>query len=253
MSIRIGISGAQGSFSEQAARRYTELASIADWEPIYLVSVKNVLEALKNGSVERGIFPIENSNGGIVIEAVHAMAHYTFEIERLFEIDVHHCLLVRKGVHASDITLIVSHDQALKQCRMYVKRRFPDVELQEYADTAQSAHDLGKPPHLQDCPATSTRPDGAQQACRCGGKGQHLTQHMQQGERDSSCPWCADKQITGGGEVRCSPKGILPRTTAVIAHKGCAELYGLDILEESIQDLKFNFTTFVAATSDATM
>lgn len=185
MSFRVGISGAQGSFSEQAARKYCAAAHHADAVFVYLVSVANVLEALKNGSIERGIFPIENSNGGIVIEAVHAMARYTFTIERLFEIDVHHTLLVAPGTKSGNITRITSHDQALKQCRMYLKRRWPGVELAEYADTAQAAADLGK--------------------------------------------------------------GTLPRTTAVIAPLSCAERYGLDVLEESIQDLKFNFTSFIAA------
>lgn len=185
MQTRIGISGAQGSFSEQAGKRYVELVSVLDPVFEYMVSVHNVLEELKNGSIERGIFPIENSNGGIVIEAVHAMASHLFTIERMFEIDVHHCLLVQKGVTTQEITTIASHDQALKQCRMYLKRRFPGITLQEYSDTAQSACDLGK--------------------------------------------------------------GILPRTTAIIAPKGCAELYGLEVLEESIQDLKFNFTTFIVA------
>jgi prephenate dehydratase len=40
---------------------------------------------------------------------------------------------------------------------------------------------------------------------------------------------------------------VLPDTTAVIAPRTCAQLYGLEILEESIQDLKFNYTTFVVA------
>jgi prephenate dehydratase len=33
----------------------------------------------------------------------------------------------------------------------------------------------------------------------------------------------------------------------VIAAERCAELFGLRVLERRIQDLKFNFTTFVAA------
>lgn len=185
MSLIIGISGAKGSFSEEAARTYARTENSTDWTPVYLVSVARVLDTLKNGSVERGIFPIENSNGGIVIEAVYAMAQYTFAIEQLFEIDVHHCLLASPGTNAGDITAITSHDQALKQCRMYLKRQWPEIELVEYVDTAQSAHDLGK--------------------------------------------------------------GILPKTTAVIAPRRCATLYDLDVLEESIQDLKFNFTTFVVA------
>jgi prephenate dehydratase len=185
MKLTLGISGAKGSFSEQAGNRYASMTQTTQPEFQYLISVHNVLEALKNGSIERGIFPIENSNGGIVLEAVHAMAEHLFTIERLFEIDVHHCLLVAKGTHAHEISTITSHDQALKQCRMYLKRRWAEVELMEYKDTAQSACDLGK--------------------------------------------------------------GILPKTTAVIAPKGCAELYDLEVLEESIQDLKFNFTTFIVA------
>ncbi len=41
--------------------------------------------------------------------------------------------------------------------------------------------------------------------------------------------------------------GKLPASTAVIAAKAAAQVYKLDILEESIQDLKFNYTSFIAA------
>lgn len=185
--MRIGISGAQGSFSEEAARRYqAKHLNISQETPFsYLVSVENVLTSLEKGDVDIAIFPIENSNGGVVIEAVHAMAGHVFSIERLFEIEVHHNLLVRPGVKPSEITTISSHDQALKQCRMYTKRHWPTVELKEYADTAQAAKDLGE--------------------------------------------------------------GAIPVTTAVIAPAICADMYGLEILEGGIQDLKFNYTTFVAA------
>ena len=82
------------------------------------------------------------------------------------------------------ITAIASHPQALKQCRMYLKRKWPEVELIEWKDTALAAKDL------------------------------------------------TEKK--------------LPSSTAVIAPERSAELYNLDILESGIQDLKFNFTTFLA-------
>lgn len=114
------------------------------------------------------------------------MARFTFVIESLFEMDVHHMLLVRPGTTASHVSTIVSYDQALKQCRMYLRRIWPEANIEPYVDTAKAAEDLAA--------------------------------------------------------------GTLPDTAAVIAPRCCAELYGLEVLEESIQDLKFNYTTFVAAT-----
>ncbi len=40
-------------------------------------------------------------------------------------------------------------------------------------------------------------------------------------------------------------KGELPRTTGVIASHVCAELFGLDILTEGLQDMAQNLTTFL--------
>lgn len=177
--------GARASFSEEAGRTYARKNAIKKYEIEFLITAERVLTALEEGSVDVGVFPIENSNGGIVIEAVYAMAKHRFEIKQMFEIDVHHNLLVMKGVTADSVKSIVSHDQAIKQCRMYLKRIWPKVKIKEYADTAKAAEDLAS--------------------------------------------------------------GVLPASAAVIASRRAAEVYGLDILEESIQDLKFNYTSFVAA------
>lgn len=185
--MKIGIMGAAGSFSEQAAEQYQR--TFLDNQPIEieaLVNAESVLTAVETGTVDRGIFPIENSNGGIVIEAVHAMAAHRFVIERMFELDVHHMLLVRPGTDATAITTVTSHDQAIKQCRMYLRRHWADAAIEVYADTAKAAADLAN--------------------------------------------------------------GTLAPTTAVIAPRRCAKLYGLEILKESIQDLKFNYTSFLVAT-----
>ena len=40
-------------------------------------------------------------------------------------------------------------------------------------------------------------------------------------------------------------EGKLPKTAGVIANKSCANLYGLDILQDSIHDLKHNLTLFL--------
>lgn len=185
--MRIGISGAKGSFSEEAARTYAHKSGLKSYSIVPLITAEAVLSGIEEGSIDVGIFPIENSNGGIVLEAVHAMAKHRFSIKKIFEIDVHHNLLVRKGTTAEGVKTISSHDQAIKQCRMYLKRKWPKVKLREYSDTAKAAEDLAK--------------------------------------------------------------GRLSGSTAVIASRAAAKLYKLDILDESIQDLKFNYTSFIAAVS----
>lgn len=180
----IGISGDIGSFSEQAALEYCKKNQIENYELKYLISVENVLSSLDEKEIEIGIFPIENSNGGIVIESVYAMSRHLFKIKELFEIPVIHCLLTRPGIKKEDVKTIASHDQALKQCKMYLKRMWAETHLQETDDTAKAAKELSE--------------------------------------------------------------GKLPKDTAVLAPESCATLYGLIIMEKGVQDLKFNFTSFLA-------
>ena len=184
--MKIGVMGAKGSFSEEAALVFVKKhANLRNCKLVYLITSERVLDELEKGAIDIGILALENSTMGVVISTVHAMAKHRFKIKKIFEIDVHHNLLVRKGTKADKIKTIVSQDPALKQCRFYLKRVWPKAKLKEYADTAKAAEDLSA--------------------------------------------------------------GKLPASCAVIASKGAAKLYKLDILDESIQDLKFNFTSFVAA------
>ena len=186
--IKIGVMGAKGSFSEKAGEDYIAAENLTNTEIVPLISAEIVLTAVEDGEIDLGIFPIENSNGGIVIEAVHAMARHRFNIKKMFEFDVHHMLLVAPSTKASEITAVCSHDQALKQCRMYLRRVWPEAEVVPYEDTAKAAEALGN--------------------------------------------------------------GKLPKSTAVIAPGRCADLYGLEVMEKSIQDLKFNYTSFIVATKE---
>lgn len=182
----IGVSGGPGSFSEMAGDYYCRNQNIGDYEIKDLISVENVLAALDGGEIDLGIFPIENSNGGIVYEAVYAMSRHLFNIIKIFEIDVRQNLIARPGIKPEEIRMVASHDQGLKQCKMYLKRKWPEAELKEWQDTADA--------------------------------------------------------------VRAVSAGELPDYCAAIASAKAAALYGMEILDEGIQDLKFNFTTFLAVT-----
>lgn len=178
--------GIHGSFSEEAALDYAREHGLGEIEIVECISSKRVLEAVTEGAVDLGVFALENSNGGVVYESVYAMAAHCFHIDDLFEIDVNQALLVHPSLPDREaVTRIASHQQALRQCRMWLRHHFPTTPVTEESDTAAAARMLAT--------------------------------------------------------------GELPPTTAVIAAERCAELFGLTLLERRIQDLKFNFTTFVVA------
>ncbi len=140
--IRVGVSGAKGSFSEEAARTYASKNAIKKFTLDYLISVENVLSKLERGGIDLGIFPIENSTGGVVTEAIEAMAKHNFKVKKTFSIDILQNLIVRKDVKKEAIKTITSHEQALRQCKDYLKREWKKTKIKEYDDTAKAAEDL---------------------------------------------------------------------------------------------------------------
>tara|TARA_B100000508_G_C11398364_1_gene246977 strand:+ start:27 stop:629 length:603 start_codon:yes stop_codon:yes gene_type:complete len=182
----IGIQGAKGSFSEEAAIRFAENHGIKDFNITYLISSESVLSNVENSAVDYGIFAMENAQGGVVIESVEALANHRCKIIEMFQIPIEQNLLAIKGINIGDITQIHSHQQALRQCKDYLSDNFWTRPLIEEDDTAEAARRL------------------------------------------------SEKK--------------LPKTAAVIANRSCADLYKLEILQESIHDLKHNLTLFIGIT-----
>jgi prephenate dehydratase len=181
----IAISGIAGSFSEEAARKFLTDAGL-EANIVYATTARATFASVADGATEYGLVPLENSNGGIVLETVRAAADFLYHIERIFEIDVQQNLIVRPGTTRDGIRRIVSHHQALAQCKFYLRRHWPEAEHIDYPDTALAAQDLAA--------------------------------------------------------------GELAPDTAVIASRAAAELYHLTVLEPSVQDLKFNYTSFMVVT-----
>lgn len=139
----MGVSGLAGSFSEQAALRYIEQQNL-NASLVYLVDMEGVLAAVEDSSVHLGIFPVINTIGGLVKPAFAAMGKHLFDpIDELW-LEVNQCLLALPNTDKSQITQIVSHSQALAQCKNYLTQNFPQAELVEWIDTAKAAQDLAK-------------------------------------------------------------------------------------------------------------
>lgn len=142
-NIILAVSGAPGSFSEEAGLLY---AQRMDFEAkiVFAIDMEGVLAALDSGEAELGIFPVVNSRGGLVHMAFDAMGKYQFEMIDELWFEVYQCLMARSGVARDQITTIASHPQALAQCDRYLKQQFPDAKLIEWEDTAKAAKDLSE-------------------------------------------------------------------------------------------------------------
>ena len=149
MSITIGIQGAKGSFSEEAAHEFAKRYKLTDYVLNYLITSERVLSAVDAKKVDYGLFAMENAQGGVVIESVQALAKYRCKIVDMFHILISQNLLIYPGTKPSEITAIYSHQQALRQCRNYLADHYWSCPLKETEDTADSARKLqeGELPH----------------------------------------------------------------------------------------------------------
>lgn len=125
----IGIQGGKGSFSEQACRHYCATRGIDRYRIQELYTSPNVLAALHRGEIDRGVFVIQNAQGGVVMETIEALAQYTCEIIEIFEIALDHGILHHPDVTFDQVDTLISHPQALAQCKNTLAARYPDLAL----------------------------------------------------------------------------------------------------------------------------
>lgn len=126
--ITFGIQGGKGSFNEEAIQYYLKKEGIRKYAIRYLYTSENVLRALHKGDIDRGVFAIHNSVGGIVGESVQAMANYKFKIVEEFAIKISHALMIKKDAKLSDITTIMTHPQVLAQCKATLLKKYSHLK-----------------------------------------------------------------------------------------------------------------------------
>jgi prephenate dehydratase len=116
--MKIAFQGERGAYSEAAALEYFGNSI----EPIPYPTFDEVFEQVENGAVERGIVPVENSLGGSIHRNYDLFMRHQLHLigEKIFR--VRHCLIGLPGAQISNLTLIMSHPQALAQCEHYITR-----------------------------------------------------------------------------------------------------------------------------------
>ena len=132
--LKISFFGVEASYSHLAAReRFGSTATF-----VATARIAEVFQEVRQGRVSFGVVPIENSTEGVVAHTLDLLVESELRICAEIFLDIHHHLLSRSG-RSEDIHKIVSHPQALAQCRQWLGRHFPSVKVEEVASTAHAA------------------------------------------------------------------------------------------------------------------
>ncbi|KAK7037532.1 prephenate dehydratase [Paramarasmius palmivorus] len=134
---KVAFLGPLGTYSHQVAyERFNETVEFREKS-----SISAVFDSL--GEVDFGIIPQENTIFGPVVETYDALRHVRdgFVCGDV-SLKVQHCLVVREGVKLSDIVCVMSHEQALGQCRGFISEHLPQAATRKTPSTAAAAKAL---------------------------------------------------------------------------------------------------------------
>ncbi len=133
--MRIGYLGPRGTFSQQAAELY---ANGRDVELIMYASIPELITAVKDNGIVEAVVPIENSIEGSVNVTLDMLAwDVDLKIKHEISIPIVHNLMAHKDTE--NISRILSHPQAIGQCRRFLNNNFPDAQIEYTYSTAQAA------------------------------------------------------------------------------------------------------------------
>ena len=130
----VACQGAEGAYSELAAARLFRQPTIQ-----YFKTFESVFSAIENGFCEYGVLPLENTTAGSVNKVYNLTQSRNFYIVRSVRLKVDHNLIVPKGVKREDIREIVSHEQAIAQCSVFLEKLGSQVKITPCENTAAAA------------------------------------------------------------------------------------------------------------------
>ncbi len=130
----VAFQGERGAYSETASK--VIFGNKIFTSPSF--SFEDVFKKVKNGSVDYGVVPIENSLYGIVFETYDLLLKYSLTIVGELHLQINHHLLAIKNYKLSEIKKVYSHPQALGQCSEFLKT-LKKTEIIPAYDTAGSA------------------------------------------------------------------------------------------------------------------
>lgn len=131
--------GERGAYSEQATRTMLGECGI-----VPCATVSQALDALQNEEVDVAVIPIENALEGPVTALHDELAHRPLHVLGELDLLIRHALMALPGTRLSDVREVLSHPQALGQCREWLATHVPDAKVTSFYDTAGAAKTIAR-------------------------------------------------------------------------------------------------------------
>ena len=144
---KVAFQGEHGAYSEIAATKFFPESQL-----IPMKLFQDIFDALRTDSIDCAVVPVENSIEGSVNEIYDLLLDADKKITGEMFLKIEHCLIALPDSNA--ITKVLSHPQALAQCRNYIKRKNLD-SIPSY-DTAGSVR-LIKEKKINDTAAIASK------------------------------------------------------------------------------------------------
>ena len=132
-TMTIAYLGPEATFTHQAAiRRFGSSLRYASQK-----TIADVFTEVAKNRADYGVVPVENSTEGVVTHTLDMFVDSDLKIVSQIVLPVSHCFVSR--YKREEIKRIYVHPQTLGQCRNWLQKNFPNVEIFETSSNAVSA------------------------------------------------------------------------------------------------------------------
>lgn len=142
--MKVGYLGPEGTFSEEAGKVYNKMIK-GRARMLPFTTIHDLLYAAHKKKINEAIVPVENSiegTVGIVLDML--VKDVDLMIKQELIIPVYHYLISQKGVHLSEITDVISHPQAIEQCKGFLTQKIPKARLHLSYSTADAVRQVAR-------------------------------------------------------------------------------------------------------------
>lgn len=139
--LKIAYLGPPGTWTHQAA--ISKFGASVEYSP--MESLEEVFDAVARRRASYGVVPIENSTEGAAVHTLDLFSDSPLHICAQMLLRIENCLMAAGP--REKITTIYSHAAVFAQCRQWLQRHLPGVDLVEVPSTIRAAEIASRTPH----------------------------------------------------------------------------------------------------------